>query len=113
MNCANHPEIPVEEYCQQCGKALCSQCVRPVAVMDRETCLAARLTPLVLSIVSTLTTATSNTRKRDHCPQLLRPIPQESGLAAILGPLPAWRTYNGQFKAIVHGGIRDPDYDHL
>ncbi|MBV8629420.1 MAG: B-box zinc finger protein [Silvibacterium sp.] len=44
MNCANHPSAPVAAYCQNCGKALCSQCVRAVSgVIYCEQCLAAKL----------------------------------------------------------------------
>ena len=44
MNCVNHPDIPVAAYCQNCGKALCSQCVRSVSgVIYCEQCLAAKL----------------------------------------------------------------------
>ncbi len=44
MNCVNHPDIPVAAYCQNCGKALCSQCVRAVSgVIYCEQCLAAKL----------------------------------------------------------------------
>ncbi len=28
MNCANHPDRPVAAYCQACGKALCTLCLR-------------------------------------------------------------------------------------
>lgn len=44
MNCANHPDVPVSAYCQNCGKGLCSTCVRSVGgVIYCEQCLAARL----------------------------------------------------------------------
>ena len=44
MNCINHPETPVSAYCQNCGKALCQECVRSVGgVVYCEQCLEARL----------------------------------------------------------------------
>ena len=44
MNCINHPEVQAVAYCQQCGKALCSQCVRTVSgIVLCEPCLAAKL----------------------------------------------------------------------
>ena len=44
MNCANHPEVEVAAYCQNCGKGLCSNCVRSVGGMVYcEPCLSARL----------------------------------------------------------------------
>ncbi|PYX18961.1 MAG: hypothetical protein DMG87_13265, partial [Acidobacteria bacterium] len=30
MNCANHPAIQAAAYCRTCGKALCTNCTRPV-----------------------------------------------------------------------------------
>jgi hypothetical protein len=44
MNCVNHPEIPAAAYCQNCGKALCTECLRSVGgVVYCEPCLSARL----------------------------------------------------------------------
>lgn len=44
MNCINHPDVPVAAYCQNCGKALCQECVRSVeGVIYCESCLSARL----------------------------------------------------------------------
>jgi hypothetical protein len=44
MNCANHPEVPAAAYCQNCGKALCTECLRSVGgVVYCEPCLSARL----------------------------------------------------------------------
>ncbi|MFT4113697.1 LiaI-LiaF-like domain-containing protein [Silvibacterium sp.] len=44
MNCANHPELPVAAFCQNCGKPLCTACVRSVSgIIYCEPCLAAKL----------------------------------------------------------------------
>ena len=44
MNCVNHPETPVASYCQNCGKALCNECTRPVGgIIYCEQCLAAKV----------------------------------------------------------------------
>ena len=44
MNCANHPQNPVANYCRTCGKPLCSSCTRPVmGVIYCEQCLADRV----------------------------------------------------------------------
>ena len=44
MNCANHPDIAVSQYCRTCGKPLCTACVRNVqGVAYCEQCLAERL----------------------------------------------------------------------
>jgi hypothetical protein len=99
MNCVNHPDVPVEAFCQQCGKALCSQCVHSVAgVVLCEPCLAARLgVPSGVNPVGAYPAA---------------PIPASGpysgdakpGVAAVLGMIPGvGAMYNGQFvKALVH-----------
>jgi Domain of unknown function (DUF5668) len=44
MNCINHPEVAAAAYCQNCGKPLCTGCMRSVGgVIYCEPCLAARL----------------------------------------------------------------------
>jgi len=41
MNCAVHPDVDATGYCRNCGKAMCSVCVRPVRdVLYCEECLA-------------------------------------------------------------------------
>jgi hypothetical protein len=30
MNCAVHSDVEAVGYCRNCGKAMCSTCVRPV-----------------------------------------------------------------------------------
>ncbi len=94
MNCANHPDLPVAAYCQNCGKPLCAQCVRSISgVIYCEPCLAAKLgvpgaTPGAVPVP---------------------PAPVESdgpnpALAFLLGFIPGvGAMYNGQFiKALVH-----------
>ena len=89
MNCLNHPEVEATAYCQQCGKPLCSECVRPVSGMIYcEPCLAARL----------------------GVPAPGQPAPAfppgrpNPVLAALLGFIPGvGAMYNGQFvKALAH-----------
>ncbi len=94
MNCVNHPDLPVAAFCQNCGKALCSQCTRPVAgMMYCEQCLAARV----------------------GVPGAQPGAPFPPGVAVpVAGPNPAAATllgfipgvgamYNGQFvKAMIH-----------
>jgi hypothetical protein len=44
MNCVNHPDVAAAAYCQNCGKPLCTGCMRSVGgVVYCEPCLAARL----------------------------------------------------------------------
>jgi hypothetical protein len=94
MNCVNHPETPVSSYCQNCGKALCAECARPVGgFVYCEQCLAAKVgvpgaqpgAPFPGAVP--LTAAGPN-----------------PGLAALLGFIPGvGAMYNGQFvKAMIH-----------
>ena len=90
MNCINHPTAEVAAYCQQCGKPMCSECVRSVGGMIFcEPCLAARLgVPLAGQVPAPPLPAT-------------HPNPL---LAGLLGFIPGvGAMYNGQFvKALAH-----------
>jgi B-box zinc finger/Domain of unknown function (DUF5668) len=95
MNCANHPDAPVAAYCQNCGKPMCTQCVRSVSgVIYCEPCLAAKLGVPGAAPAAAVPGA---------------PVPFEQdgpnpGLAFALGFIPGvGAMYNGQFiKALVH-----------
>jgi TM2 domain-containing membrane protein YozV len=92
MNCVNHPDQPVASYCQNCGKALCADCVRPVASsVYCEQCLAERLGHGPAAGVP-------------GGPVPVVPSAANPGLAALLGFIPGvGAMYNGQYvKAIVH-----------
>jgi hypothetical protein len=98
MNCANHPDLPVAAYCQNCGKPLCAQCMRSVSgVVYCESCLAAKL-----GISGAAAAAPGSA---GFVPGA---IPIESGpnpgLALGLGFIPGvGAMYNGQFiKALIH-----------
>lgn len=97
MNCANHQDVEVAAYCQNCGKGLCSNCVRSVGGMIYcEPCLSARLglggTPAGVGGA----------------------VPPPPGVMAQSGPSPATAfilgfipgvgaMYNGQFiKGLIH-----------
>jgi hypothetical protein len=107
MNCANHPEVPVTAYCQNCGKPLCTQCVRSISdVIYCETCLAAKL-----GIGGAPGTAYSYSGTSGGVNYNISGVvpPGESdlpnpGLAALLGFIPGvGAMYNGQFiKALIH-----------
>jgi TM2 domain-containing membrane protein YozV len=123
MNCANHPDVPVAAYCQNCGKPLCATCVRSVSgVVYCESCLAAKLgaRPGASYTVSDTGYTVSGATKEgvnytvsdsggytvsgfapDAAGAHLGPNP---GLAALLGFIPGvGAMYNGQFiKALVH-----------
>ena len=94
MNCANHPDLPVAAYCQNCGKPLCAQCVRSISgVIYCEPCLAAKLG---------VPGATANPSPNAAMPPFGEsPSP---GLALGLGFIPGvGAMYNGQFiKALIH-----------
>ncbi len=119
MNCANHPDLPVSAYCQNCGKPLCTQCVRSVAgVVYCEPCLAARLHPgsgaPYTSQPSESTTgpaapgSTAWARVPGAAPYPAGARPSGGGaspvLAGFLGAIPGvGAMYNGQFvKAFAH-----------
>jgi len=88
MNCLNHPDVAAVAYCQNCGKALCSTCVRSVGgVVYCEPCLAARLSPPPAAGQPDLTGMHAH------------PV-----LAGLLGFIPGvGAMYNGQFvKALAH-----------
>ena len=90
MNCANHPEIVAAAYCQNCGKPLCTSCVRSVnGVIYCEPCLAARLSPGMVSAQA----------GAPYSGMHAHPL-----LAGLLGFIPGvGAMYNGQFvKAIAH-----------
>jgi hypothetical protein len=94
MNCVNHPETPVVSYCQNCGKALCAQCVRQVGeFVYCEPCLAAKV-------------GLPGAQPGAPFPPGV-PLPTTGpnpALATILGVIPGvGAMYNGQFvKAMIH-----------
>jgi TM2 domain-containing membrane protein YozV len=99
MNCANHPENPVAAYCQNCGKALCTACVRSVAgVIYCEQCLAARLG---IGGAAPIPGAAPGT---GPVPGVVAPIGPNPGTAFALGFIPGvGAMYNGQFiKGLLH-----------
>lgn len=88
MNCLNHPEVAAAAYCQNCGKPLCTACIRSVGgVVYCEPCLAARLSVPPGTVPANLTGLHAH------------PV-----LAGLLGFIPGvGAMYNGQFvKALAH-----------
>jgi hypothetical protein len=109
MNCINHPDAAVAAYCQNCGKALCTACVRSVSgVIYCEQCLAAKLG------ISGAATAGYAANQGGYTPVdpnfaasgVVPPIAPgpNPGTATILGFIPGvGAMYNGQYvKALVH-----------
>jgi len=94
MNCVNHPETPVASYCQNCGKALCNECTRPVGgIIYCEQCLAAKVGA---------PGAQPGVPFPPGVP--VSPSGANPALATILGVIPGvGAMYNGQFvKAMIH-----------
>jgi Domain of unknown function (DUF5668)/B-box zinc finger len=93
MNCANHPDVAAAAYCQNCGKPLCTGCMRSVGgVIYCEPCLAARLSAPPPGGGASYPDATFNGL---HA----HPV-----LAGLLGFIPGvGAMYNGQYiKALAH-----------
>ena len=90
MDCANHSGLSAAAYCQQCGKALCSSCVRsaPGGQIFCEPCW-------------TAWSAAASVQTPFVAPPTDAPHPV---LAAFLGLIPGvGAMYNGQFiKGLIH-----------
>lgn len=98
MNCVNHPDTPVAAYCQNCGKALCTQCVRSVGgLIYCEQCLAAKLG--IGGAAGPVGPAAAQ-----PVPGVIAPGGPSPATAAVLGLIPGvGAMYNGQFvKGMIH-----------
>lgn len=95
MKCAVHAEADAVGYCRNCGKAMCSVCVRPVRdVLYCEDCLA-----------STMGIPGATPATAPGLPPLPPPRPVSSpGGAFFLGLIPGLgAVYNGEYnKALIH-----------
>jgi hypothetical protein len=91
MNCINHPDVAAAAYCQNCGKPLCTGCMRSVGgVIYCEPCLAARLS--------------SAPQGGSAYPDAATALHAHPVLAGLLGFIPGvGAMYNGQYiKALAH-----------
>src|SRR5271168_876875 len=91
MNCVNHPDVAAAAYCQNCGKPLCTACMRSVGgVIYCEPCLAARLS--------------SPSGGNAYPDASLTGLHAHPVLAGLLGFIPGvGAMYNGQYiKALAH-----------
>jgi hypothetical protein len=106
MNCANHPDAAVAAYCQNCGKALCTQCVRSVSgVVYCEQCLAARLGIGGAAAAGGYTVSGTTAGGVNYAVNgVIAPSGPNPSTATVLGFIPGvGAMYNGQFiKALVH-----------
>jgi Domain of unknown function (DUF5668) len=103
MRCAVHSEVDAVGYCRNCGKAMCSACVRPVReVLYCEDCLATIMgIPGAVPAGAPVAAASA--------PGVLpAPVPARSpsspGVAFVLGLFPGLgAVYNGEYnKALIH-----------
>jgi len=105
MNCANHPDRERAAFCQNCGKPLCTECVRNVGTsVFCEPCLAARV---AATAPQPGYSAPGYTRgPAGYAPGMPPVTPGEPNpvIAAILGFIPGvGAMYNEQYaKGIVH-----------
>jgi hypothetical protein len=97
MTCAVHPDVDATGYCRNCGKAMCSACVRPVRdVLYCEDCLAA------------ITGVAAHTPPPAPASQPMPAAPARPGsnpaVAFMLGFFPGLgAVYNGEYnKALIH-----------
>jgi hypothetical protein len=104
MKCAVHSDADAVGYCRNCGKAMCSVCVRPVRdVLYCEDCLAA-----IMGIPGAPPAGAANVAPPSTSP--LPPAPIQTsrgsspGAAFVLGLIPGLgAVYNGEYnKALIH-----------
>jgi hypothetical protein len=102
MKCAVHTDVEAVGYCRNCGKAMCSTCVRPVRdVLYCEECLATIMGIPAAPAVAAPDAAAS-------APAVLPPAPARTGsspgVAFVLGLFPGLgAVYNGEYnKALIH-----------
>lgn len=89
MNCANHPDRERSAFCQNCGKPLCTECIRMLGnSIYCEPCYNLRAAGAATT----------------PGPLYTPPLAPRPGLAAFLGLIPGvGAMYNGQYaKGIVH-----------
>lgn len=102
MKCAVHSEVDAVGYCRNCGKAMCSTCVRPVRdVLYCEDCLAT-----IMGIPGAIPAVEPGAGI--PAPPAVAPVPRRSvsspGIAFVLGLFPGLgAVYNGEYnKALIH-----------
>ena len=104
MKCAVHSEVDAVGYCRNCGKAMCSACVRPVRdVLYCEDCLAT-----IVGIPGAVPAGAPNPAASAPGVPPPAPVPGRStsspGIAFVLGFFPGLgAVYNGEYnKALIH-----------
>jgi TM2 domain-containing membrane protein YozV len=105
MNCAVHSDVDAVGYCRNCGKAMCSTCVRPVRdVLYCEECLAG-----IVGIPAAASAAPPPPVQSQYQAPAASPVHSRSNpaIAFLLGFLPGMGAfYNEQFgKGMIHLAI--------
>src|SRR5208282_407320 len=115
MKCAVHPDVDAVGYCRNCGKPLCSVCVRPVRdVLYDEDCLATIMglpapAPAATGLPQPPPVGVSTDVPNIYPPPppgipLPRPTGASPTVAFMLGFFPGLgAVYNGEYnKALIH-----------
>lgn len=103
MRCAVHSDVDAVGYCRNCGKAMCSACVRPVRdVLYCEDCLATIMG--IPGAVSAGAPAAAVSSPSVLPPPVPARSPSNPGVAFFLGLCPGLgAVYNGEYnKALIH-----------
>lgn len=102
MKCAVHSDVDATGYCRNCGKPMCSTCVRPVRdVLYCEDCLA---TIMGVPGANPAAATDAGALAAPPPPRPSGPSPSSPGVAFILGFFPGLgAVYNGEYnKALIH-----------
>ena len=103
MRCAVHSDVDAVGYCRNCGKAMCSTCVRPVRdVLYCEDCLAS-----IMGIPGVTPAAAPGAEVPASSLPPATPVGRSTsspGVAFVLGLFPGLgAVYNGEYnKALIH-----------
>lgn len=104
MNCANHADVSAGAYCRTCGKALCSNCTRPVkGVIYCEDCLGAKMEGTVPPGTAAFAPAAPAGGTSSYIPAASGPNPALAGVLAGFFPFGVGAVYTGQYaKGLAH-----------
>jgi TM2 domain-containing membrane protein YozV len=109
MKCAVHPDVEASGYCRNCGKPMCSTCVRPVKdVLYCEECLADVMglstPPSATATEAPGSPAASKLPVAQGAGRPAVPSKGNPGVAFLLGLIPGLGAiYNGEYnKALIH-----------
>ena len=108
MKCAVHPDVEASGYCRNCGKPMCSTCVRPVKdVLYCEECLAGVMglsTPQSPTATEVAASPVASALPVAQAGLPAVPSKGNPGVAFLLGLIPGLGAiYNGEYnKALIH-----------